>query len=286
MAEKSKECIRRRSIKIKNPHRFLKKRSKSCNKSGRCYNNFSTKMSVYVINCSIHKDRLKKFKKYASKADVKACRVPCVKGKQFTDEILCDMVKRGFLKKSADMDRIEISINLSHYNCWLRLVNSCLDYALILEDDVELHSNFVDKINLIFQELEDNDIDFSILHLFNGNWNKTKSKLKKVLKISDKLQILKETISYNAGAAGYIISKEYAKFLISKFFPIIMPNDMLMGNYPKKGNHLTLLNKFNKRKDCYESPLFEMPCGGPEGTGNSTRVNTSKTIKEKSCRRC
>jgi GR25 family glycosyltransferase involved in LPS biosynthesis len=286
MPEKTNECIKRTSIKIKSPRRFLKKRSKSCNKSGRCYNNFSTKMGVYVINCSIHKDRLKKFKKYASKADVKTCRVSCVKGKQFTDEILCDMVKKGFLKKSADMDRIEISINLSHYNCWMRLVNSCLDYALILEDDVELHSDFVDNINLIFEELEENDIDFSILHLFNGNWNKTKSKMKKVLKISDKLQILKETVSYNAGAAGYIISKEYAKFLISKFFPISIPNDMLMGNYPKKGNHLTLLNKFNKRKDCYESPLFNMPCGGPEGTGNSTRVNTSKTIKEKSCKRC
>jgi hypothetical protein len=286
MPEKSKECIKRRSIKIKSPRRFLKKRSKSCNRNGKCYNNFSRKMGVYVINCSIHKDRLKKFKKYASKADVKACRVPCVKGKQFTDEILCDMVKKGFLKKSADMDRIEISINLSHYNCWMRLVNSCLDYALILEDDVELHTDFVDNINLIFEELEENGVDFSILHLFNGNWNKTKSKMKKVLKISDKLQILKETVSYNAGAAGYIISKEYAKFLISKFFPISMPNDMLMGNYPKKGNHLTLLNKFNKRKDCYESPLFKMPCGGPEGTGNSTRVNTSKTIKEKSCRRC
>jgi len=285
MAEKSKECIKR-SIKVKNPRIFLKKRSKSCNKSGTCYNNFSTKMGVYVINCSIHKERLKKFKKFVSKADVKACRVPCVKGKQFTDEILCDMVKRGFLKKSADMDRIEISINLSHYNCWMRLINSCLDYALILEDDVELHSDFVDNVNLIFEELEENDIDFSILHLFNGNWNKTKSKMKKVLKISDKLQILKESVSYNAGAAGYIISKEYAKFLISKFFPISMPNDMLMGNYPKKGNHLTLLNKFNKRKDCYESPLFNMPCGGPEGTGNSTRVNTSKTIKEKSCRSC
>ena len=285
MSEKSKDCIKNR-IKIKSPRKFLKTRSKSCNKSGRCYNNFSTKMGVYVINCSIHKDRLKKFKKYASKAEMKACRVPCVKGKQFTDEILCDMVKRGFLKKSAEMDRIEISINLSHYNCWMKLVNSCLDYALILEDDVELHTDFVDKINLIFEELEDNDVDFSILHLFNGNWNKTKSKLKKVLKISDKLQILKETVSYNAGAAGYIISKEYAKFLISKFFPISMPNDMLMGNYPRKGNHLTLLNKFNKRKDCYESPLFKMPCGGPEGTGNSTRVNTSKTIKEKSCRSC
>jgi GR25 family glycosyltransferase involved in LPS biosynthesis len=243
-------------------------------------------MGVYVINCSIHKDRLKKFKKFALKAGVKACRVPCVKGKQFTDEILCDMVKRGFLKKSADMDRIEISINLSHYNCWIRLINSCLDYALILEDDVELNPDFVDKINLILEELEDNDIDFSVLHLFNGNWNKTKSKLKKVLKINSKLEILKETVSYNAGAAGYIISRKYAEFLVSKFFPISMPNDMLVGNYPKKGNHLTLFNKFNKRKDCYESPLFKMPCGGPEGTGASTRVNVSKTIKEKSCKSC
>ena len=283
--KQEKKCIKK-YVRIKSPRRLLKKKSKSCNRSGGCYNNFSVKMGVFVINCSIHKDRLIKFKKYASKAHIKACRVPCIKGKQFTDEILCDMVKKGFLKKSADMDRIEISINLSHYNCWMRLLNSCLEYALILEDDVELNSNFIDKINLIFKEFNDNDINFSILHLFNGNWNKTKSKLKKVLKINDKLEILKETVSYNAGAAGYIISKKYAEFLISKFFPISVPNDMLMGNYPKKGNHLTLFNKFNKKKDCYESPLFKMPCGGPEGTGISTRVNTSKTIKEKSCKSC
>jgi GR25 family glycosyltransferase involved in LPS biosynthesis len=285
MTRKSKECIKR-SIKVRSPRRFLKKSSKTCSKSGKCYNNFQKKIGVYVINCSIHKDRLKKFRKFGSKAGVKACRVPCVKGKQFTDEILCDMGKRGFLKKSADMDRIEISINLSHYNCWTRLINSCLDYALILEDDVELNSNFVEEINLILEDLDDNGTDFSVLHLFNGNWNKTKSKLKKVLKINSKLEVLKETVPYNAGAAGYIISKKYAEFLISKFFPISMPNDMLVGNYPTKGNHLTLFNKFNKRKDCYESPLFKMPCGGAEGTGNSTRVNTAKTIKEKSCKSC
>ena len=279
------DCIKK-SINVRSPKRFLKKSIKKCSRSGKCYNNFNKKMGVYVINCSIHKDRLKKFKKFSSKAGVKACRVPCVKGKQFTDEILCNMVKKGFLKKSADMDRIEISINLSHYNCWIRLINSCLEYALILEDDAELNANFVDDINLILDELEDNDIDFSVLHLFNGNWNKTKSKLKKVLKINSKLEILKETVPYNAGAAGYIISKKYAEFLISKFFPIGMPNDMLVGNYPKKGNHLTLFNKFNKKKDCYESPLFKMPCGGPEGTGASTRVNVSKTIKEKSCKSC
>lgn len=285
MPLKSVDCIKK-SKNMKDPKRLLKKSSKSCSRVGNCYNNFYKKMPVYVINCSIHKDRLKKFKKFASKAGVKACRVPCVKGNQFTDEILCDMVKRGFLKKSADMDRIEISINLSHYNCWMRLVNSCLDYALILEDDAELNYDFVDKINLVLEELDNNDIDFSILHLFNGNWNKTKSKLKKVLKINQKLQILKETVPYNAGAAGYIISRKYAKFLISKFFPIKEPNDMLMGSFPNKGNHLTLFNKFSKRKDCYESPLFNMPCGGPEGTGNSTRVNVSKTIKEKSCKKC
>jgi len=281
-----KDCIDK-TIKIKSPRRFLKKLSPSCNLTEKnCYNNFVVKMPVYVINCNIHKERLKKFNKYALKAGVKACRVPCIKGKEFSDEILCDMVDRGFLKKSAFMDPIEISINLSHYNCWVRLVNSCLDFALIFEDDVKLHSDFIHQMNIILKELQRNDINFSILHLFNGNWNRTKSKLKKVLHINDKLQILKETVSYNAGAVGYIISKKYAKFLISNFFPIRDPNDIFMGNYPTKGNHLTLLNKFNLKKDCYESPLFNMDCGGPEGTGKSTRVNTLKTMNEKSCKSC
>ena len=40
----------------------------------------------------------------------------------------------------------EVSINLSHYNAWMRVADSCLDYGLIMEDDVEVHKDFIKEI--------------------------------------------------------------------------------------------------------------------------------------------
>jgi GR25 family glycosyltransferase involved in LPS biosynthesis len=282
---RSKKCIKKTKSRVKKL--FKNKKTKSCSISRKCYNNFNIKMSVSVINCSMHKDRLSKFRKYSEKAGLKACRVPCVKGKKFTNNLVCDMIEKNLLKKTADMDAIEVSINISHYNCWKKIVNSCYDYGIVMEDDVEVHEDFIDNINLILEKLEENEIDFSILHCWNGNWNRTLSKQKKILKINNKLQILKETVGYNAGAVCYIISREYAEFLIKKFFPIKDPNDILMGSYPKHGNHLTLKMKFDKKQDCYISPILDNPCGGEEGTGDSTRVqNDPVLIKEIKCKKC
>ena len=44
--------------------------------------------------------------------------------------------------------------------------------------------------------------------------------------------------------------------------------------------------KFDKKQDCYISPILDNPCGGEEGTGNSTRVSNDPTIKEISCKKC
>lgn len=281
----TKQCIKK-SKRLISPKTFLKKRSKSCSRPGKCYNNFSTKMGAYVINCDMHKDRLKKFKKFAKKAGMDACRIPCVLGKKFTNELVCEMFKKNMLSKKADMTPIEVSINMSHFNIWMRLVNSCYDYALVMEDDVEVHKDFIERVNEIMDSLEENDIKFSILHLWNGNWAKTISKQTKVLKISDKIQILQENTDYNAGAVSYIISKEYAKHLIEKSFPVKVPQDILMGTYYKKGKHLTLRMTFDKKEDCYKSPILDNPCGGEEGTGQSTRVSEALTVDKVSCKRC
>ena len=61
---------------------------------------------------------------------------------------------------------------------------------------------------------------------------------------------------------------------------------MLMGTYYKHGNHLLLKMKFDKKEDCYISPILDNPCGGEEGTGNSTRVSNDSIIKEISCKKC
>ena len=282
-----KVCIKKAKSKKKLfPSAWEKKSTKRCSRAGGCYNNFDTKMGVYVINCSMHKKRYNKFLKYADKANVKACRVPCTLGKKFSNALLCEMIKTKVLKKNVDMTNIEVSINMSHYNCWKRLVNSCLDYALVVEDDVELKPDFVKQINKIMGSLEEKGIDFSLLHVWNGNWQETSDTHSNVLKVG-KIQIVQETEEYNAGAAAYIISKEYAHWMMNHFFPIKMPQDMLMGSYYKIGNHLSLKMKYSSKNECYISPLLSMECGGEGGTGTqSTQTFNAPTIKRLSCNKC
>jgi GR25 family glycosyltransferase involved in LPS biosynthesis len=175
----------------------------------------------------------------------------------------------------------------SHQRVCRKALQNGQKYGLIFEDDVEVNEDFIDRVNEILEKLEEKDISFSVLHLFNGNWMKTISEQKKVLKINDDIEILKETINYNAAASAYIMSKEYAEFLIERFFPIKDPNDIFVGSFPKHGNHLTLKMTYDKKEKCYKSPILGLPCGGEGGTGaDTTQVYDAPTMKEKSCRKC
>lgn len=284
-----KACIYGSSKKTLPKADYWKKTStKSCSRSGGCYNNFDTKMGVYVINCSMHTNRYEKFKKFASKANVKACRVPCVLGKKFDQHLMCKMIKDKIVSPKADMSTIEIAINMSHYNCWQKLINSCQDYAMIFEDDAELKPNFVKNINLIMNKLKDKDMNnFSILHLYNGNWAETDGSLKHVVNVSPGITIVRETEEYNAGAPAYIISRKYAEYLMKRFFPIKIPQDIMMGEYVKKGNHLSLKMKYRSKDECYISPLINLECGGPGGTGKTTQDYIAPVIAKRwSCNKC
>jgi GR25 family glycosyltransferase involved in LPS biosynthesis len=281
-----KICVKKAQKKNPDPEYWKVETSNKC-VTGNCFNNFNEKMGVYVVNCAMHKKRYNKFKKFAEKANVKACRLPCVLGTKFNHNLMCDMIKNNIVAKNCDMTTIEISINMSHYNCWQKLVNSCKDYAMILEDDVELKEDFVPRINLLLSSLKDNNIDFSVLHLWNGNWAETSRSHENVLKVGD-MKVVKETEEYNAGAAAYIMSRKYAEFLMKRFFPIKMPQDMMMGNYPKFGNHLSLKMQYRKKDECYLSPLLDMECGGAGGTGTqTTQEHSAPTVGERwSCEKC
>lgn len=268
---------------------WMKKNTKKCSRVGGCYNNFNIKMGVYVVNCSMHKKRYEKFNKYTKKAGLKACRVPCVIGKRFDQHLMCKMIKDKIVSPRADMTTIEISINMSHYNCWKKLINSCEEYALILEDDVEVKPDFIQKINLIMSKLQEKEMDdFSVLHLWNGNWADTSDKHQNIMRVSPGITIVKETKEYNAGAAAYIMSRRYAEFLMKRFFPIKEPQDIMMGEYVKYGNHLSLKMKYRAKDECYISPLLDMECGGEGGTGTqTTQEHSAPTVSERwSCKKC
>lgn len=244
-----------------------------------CKNNFNFKAGIYVINCDVHEKRLKKFKKYAKKAGVSECREQCVNGKAFTDALLKNMVNNGLLSANANMTPIEVAICLSHYNSWLRIINNCEDYGLVIEDDAEMRPTFVNDVNDIMSHLREKNIKFDILFLWNGNWMNTPKKA--VTKVNDRLQIVEETENYNAGAVCYIISAEFAKYLVKHLFPIRWQIDIYIGSKIRNHTHLSLKMKYRKSDECYISPVLDLTCGGEYGTGESTQDYSAKTIKNK-----
>lgn len=258
---------------------FMHKILKKCDpkKGIVCTKSFSQfNMGVYLINCDVHKERLLKFSSFAKKSGLHFCKEPCVKGFQFTPKILCEMRKQKLLSPKADMTPTEIAINFSHINTWSNVVNNCLDYGLVLEDDCEINIDFVKKVNNIMISLK--NIDFDILYLWNGNWAKTRNRCKKVG------SFLRETVQYNAGGVAYIISNKFCTFLINKIFPIKYPQDMFIGMNVKHGIHLSVNTK--KKANCYYSDLIKVDCGGEGGTGNTTQTYDAIKADRLLCNNC
>ena len=289
-AVKNRKCIAltKKSIVDMIP---IRQASKTClpSASKGCEARLSDKvMSVYVINCDIHKKRINKFRKYANAAGLPYCREVCVNGKEFDKKLICQMVKSKLLNKKSYMTPIEVSICYSHLNVWQRFVDSCKDYALVLEDDAEVHKDFKKMLNKTLKALHNKNKRFDILYLWNGNWANSLGDTKKVLKVDDKITVLQETTEFNAGAVSYVLSKSFAKTLLRNAYPINQPIDIYMGEQgvaPRK-KAFTIEMTYNSKKECYLSPFFrgtKWVCGGSTGTGNTTQDYVSKTIEKIRC---
>ena len=270
---------------------FLRKSSGKCNSSvykGCAPKIAGNKLPVFVINCDIHKDRLKKFRKYAKKAGLSACREVCVNGKSFDKPLLCDMIKKGFVSKNADITPIELSITYSHINVWQRFVDSCKEYALVIEDDAEVHKDFKKMLNKTLKALHTKKKKFDVLYLWNGNWANSISSTRKVLDVSDKITVIQEKTSFNAGTVAYIITRKLAQKLLRNAYPVKDAVDIYLADQSlaKGGKVFSIKMTYNKKKECYLSPFFQGTdwiCGGAEGTGQTTQDYSAKTIKKLKC---
>jgi len=250
----------------------------------KCSTNFVNKIPLFIINCDIHKSRLKKFKKYAKNAKIKFCKENCVNGKEFDDEMIYKMyTHKPQIIKKADITPIEISIFMSHINAWMKILDSGEDYGMVIEDDAEMKLGFKKKVNLILETLEDEKKEFDMLYLWNGNWSKTKSKLKNITKINDKITIQQETKRFTAGTVCYIISTKFIQEILKDIFPIHVAVDVYLGNWVNKAKMYTIKMTYNKEQGCQISPLFtsgKWICGGEWGTGETTQDYDKPNIRE------
>jgi len=263
------------SIKDRIP---IRKHVNGCKVSGKC--NINKDTPVYVINCDVHSKRIVKFRKYAKEAKLPACREVCVNGKSFDNDMIRQMVSKKLVSRVADLTPIELSICFSHINVWQRFVDSCQDYALVIEDDAEVHKDFKKMLNKTLKALRDDKKKFDILYLWNGNWADTFDESEEVLTVDKKISIFREKAAFNAGAVAYIITKDMAKMLLNKAFPINDSIDNYMGGFFRK-KMLSVECQYNHTKDCYLSPLFrgtKWICGGAVGTGNTTQNYKAKTV--------
>lgn len=260
------------------------KKSSKNNKFLKCSNNFNKKMPFFVINCAIHKERLNKFKKYSKKAQIDFCRINCVNGKKFNNDLIYKMYTHNpQIVKKSHLTPIEVSISISHINTWIKILNSPYDYGIICEDDAEVRVNFKQDLNLVLEKLDENKIKFDILLLWNGNWVNTKSYLKQILRVNKHINIKQETQNFISGTVCYVISKKFIKRIIHEVLPIKSAIDYYLGNYFSKAKILTIEMKKNKTKNCYMSPFFRTGawiCGGEWQTGNTTQNYEVPKIKD------
>ncbi len=190
--------------------------------------NFQNNIVIYYINL---KDSYIRNKKMIDQCTNLNCnRINAINGK------LLDLNNIDIKIKNSSLSKNCIACFLSHIKSLKNLLKSNESYGIILEDDVLLDNNFIEKLSLVKKELPD---DFDILFL--GGTRVCGEKYSKNL-IRQK-QINKDC---NAGAFAYLINNKTCKKLLELIY-----NDGIYKMYDHQ-----LRDYFPKLNVFYTTPML------------------------------
>lgn len=100
----------------------------------------------------------------------------------------------------------EYGIWVSTINVWTYIVENKIDKLLVLEDDIKINSDFMEKINLYTKDLPE-DFDFLSLYYFDGhNWEEKDSDIGS--------EYIQKSNTQYSGAQAIIYSRLGAKKLL------------------------------------------------------------------------
>jgi len=120
---------------------------------------------VLVINLARSPERLAAIASQLDAIGVSFERVDALDGKELSDDFIEEVSPAQLVGKSYHraLSNAEVACSLSHKKAWQQIVDDDLDFAIVLEDDVELLDNFKDVLTLL-SELPHGDWDFIKLY--------------------------------------------------------------------------------------------------------------------------
>ena len=181
---------------------------------------------------------------YAKLTNRKDSIIKQLKTHNFDFEFISNHGKENLTNEDKNMFRNisdgEISVALHHIECYKRIVEENVDYALILEDDIVLCNNFRQNLEHYIKELPS---DWDMLFIGDG----CGLHIDKKLLIPEKHIYKKNNVNNGKTHEGatrcldsYLISNKCAKIITEKLklpnYTILVPADLWMNCVIKNNN--------------------------------------------------
>ena len=187
---------------------------------------------IFFLNLPQHENRLLNITSQFNVLGVHAHRIEAIHGASLSqsqvDEIFDNSL--ALKKRGLVLSRGEIGCALSHRNVWEKIIDQDLAYAVILEDDVLIHKDFLDISNIVSEAPRDWDIIFLGYYIPNKVSDICKVKLKTSYKTSYDYFFPLERV---CGTWGYVVSNNAAKQLLADSAPLFKPIDHYTGDFSK-----------------------------------------------------
>lgn len=119
--------------------------------------------NIYCINLDRSNDRLQEIKENARKENININRYKAIDGKELSELEIKNLCTDKYYKKVINNKMYgNIGCYLSHLNLWKKIKNDNIEFALIIEDDVEFCKDFK---NELINSLKDIPNEWDIIFL-------------------------------------------------------------------------------------------------------------------------
>lgn len=171
------------------------------------------KMDIYMINHTSRPDRLAFMTNRLRDLGLKFTRIEAIDGLSSADI--------GYPENHEHLSKPEFACYLSHVKCWEAFLETGRNYCLILEDDVKLSNS----LPFVLEQLE----------FFEHAYGITKLEVplsptlahKRPIRTAGKFS-LHQVTAYPGGTGAYVISRDFAQHLISKYSEPTLPVDYIV----------------------------------------------------------